>query len=178
MIRLNLLAEESKQRVSNKRLYFLFLKTELILLLLVFVCGAILFATEKILSANVSKFDAETSQIIKISSSDYGSEAKTINNTLTTVSGIQGDFIPYSKLLKELSALAPEGVSFSYLKIDAKTKAIKIRGNAALRENILTLESNLKNAPFLTNVNIPLSDKLKKENIDFDIDLEFDLTKI
>jgi hypothetical protein len=178
MIRINLLAEESKQKIRQKRLYFLFLKTEFILLLIIFISGAVFFMAEKILFASATKLGGETSGIIKTSGNNYGLEAKKINETLSTVAEIQKNFIPYSRLLKNISALAPAGVSFSYLKINTPTKAIKIRGRAILRENLLTLESNLKNAPFLTKVEIPMTDKLKKRGIDFDIDLEFDLTKI
>lgn len=178
MIRLNLLTEESKQKIRQQRLSFLFFKTELILLLLIFTGSVIFFAAEKILSASALKLNYETSRIIKTSGDNYGLEVKRINETLSAVTEIQKNFIPYSQLLKNVSALAPDGVSLSYLKINTPTKEMRIRGRAILREDLLALENNLKNAPFLTKVEIPMADKLKKGNIDFDINLEFDLTKI
>jgi hypothetical protein len=179
MIRLNLLAEELKQKIRQRRLYFLFIKTELSLLLLIFTSGIIFLAADEVLSANILKFGVETSLRIKISNDDYNLEIKKINDKLALVAEIQKGFISYSQLLKNITALAPNGVSFSYLKINTPAKTIKIRGRALLRENLLALEKNLKNAPFLTKVGeIPFADKLKKENIDFDIDLGFDLTKI
>lgn len=178
MIRLNLLSEKSKQEVRQQRLFVLFLKTELILTLLIIAGGAIFFTAEKMLSASVLKLSGETSRIIKVSGDTYGLEVKKINESLAAVSDIQKDFIPYSRLLKNISALTPDGVSLTYLKINTPTKAIKIRGRAILRENLLALEKNLKNAPCLTKVEIPIADKLKKENIDFDIDLEFDPSQL
>lgn len=178
MIRLNLFSEESKQKIQQQRFFFLFLKTELVLFLLLIICGTIFLAAERILSGSVQKIESETSKIIKTSSNDYSLEVKKINGTLLAVEEIQKGFTPYSPLLKKVATLAPDGVSFSYLRIDNLTKTIKLRGQADLRENFLNLVKNLEDAPFLNNIEVPLTDKLKKENIDFDIDLGFDLTKI
>lgn len=178
MIRLNLLADESKQKIRQQRLYFLFLKTELTLLLIIFIGSTIFFVSEKILSVSVLKFNNEVSKIIKASSNNYGLEVKKINGTLSTVAEIQKGFTPYSLVLKNISTLTPDGVTISYIKINAPTKEIKIRGRAIQRENLLTFESNLKNSPFLTKVDVPMADKLKKTDIDFDIVLGFDPTKL
>jgi Tfp pilus assembly protein PilN len=178
MLRLNLLAEEAKQKTKERRLFFIFFKAEVVLLLLVLASAAIFIAAEKILANNIQKSNQETLRLLKASSSDYNSRAKDINNKLGAIAKIQQDALPASRLLKNLTALIPAGVSLSYFGLDSSAKTIKIRGRAALRNDLLALEQNLENAAFLTKVDIPLQNKLKKENINFDINLGFDQAKL
>ncbi|MDD5528031.1 MAG: hypothetical protein PHO56_03605 [Patescibacteria group bacterium] len=178
MLSLNLTAEEAKQKLKFQRLYLLLVKTELSLLILLLLTGIIIFTAEKMLANNILKSGQETAKLISATSAEYTAKAASLNDKITAVSQIENGFIPYSMILRDLIALMPESVSLSYLNINSKTKAIKIRGLAPTRENLLDLEKILKETPWLTKVNIPFGEKLQKNNINFDIDLEFDPAKM
>jgi Tfp pilus assembly protein PilN len=178
MLHLNLIAEETKQTIKYQRLYLLFLKAEVTLVVLALIVGVIIFSAEKMLSANIYKSSQETAQIINTSSADYNLKARELNEKIATVAQIEGSFVSYSKVLRNIITLMPDNVSLSYLDINSDAKTIKIRGLAPTRENLLDLEKNLKNAPWLSKVDIPLQYKILKSNINFDIPLEFDATKL
>jgi Tfp pilus assembly protein PilN len=178
MLHLNLLAEESKQKIKFSRFYYLFLKTELFLLILVMTVIVIFLGAESLLAANTQKFGQEISKIIAANGQDYNARAKQINGQLAIITQIQAESVAYSQIFKKIAALVPPGVSLSYIKIDAPNRVIKIRGKALRRENLLALENNLRGADFLSKVEVPLQNKLKKDNVDFDIDLELIAAKL
>jgi Tfp pilus assembly protein PilN len=178
MLRLNLIAEEAKQKLKFQRLYFLLLKTEIFLIILLILVGVIIFAAEKILSANIYHVGQETAKLINSSSNDYTVKARELNEKMATVAQIEGGFISYAQILRQIAVLIPEKVSLSYLNIDSETKTMEIRGLAPTRQDLLDLENNLKDAPWLTNVNVPLEEKFTKSNIPLKINFGFDITKI
>ena len=178
MLSINLLAEESKQKIKDQRIYFLLLKAEAGLLLLLIMVGAIFLSAEKIISDTRNKFSQETSRQVKSSNADYSSKIKEINAKVAVVSQIQSEFSPYSSYLKAIAALIPAGISLSDLEINASAKTLVIRGVATTRDDLLALESNLKDAAFLSSVNIPLEDRLKKDNISINLTLGFDPGKL
>jgi Tfp pilus assembly protein PilN len=179
MLSINLLAEESKQKINNQRLFFLFLKAEIILFLLVAMVGISFFWAEKTIVSNRSKFGQETSNVLRESGADYNLKVKNINARLAAITLIQSEFAHYSLYLKNVSALIPSGINLSRLQINTDGKTIKIVGLALRQEDLLMLEKNLKTAAFLTKVsNIPMKDIIKKNNIEFDFDLELDPSRL
>jgi Tfp pilus assembly protein PilN len=179
MLSINLLAEESKQRISNRRLFFLLLKAEIILFLLVAVVGLSFFGAEKIIAGARNKFGQETANALRESGAEYNLKVKNINARLAAITQIQAEFVPYSLYLKNITALIPSGINLTRLQINAADKNIKIVGFAPRQEDLQTLEKNLKSAAFLTKVSdIPMKDMIKKDNIEFDIDLELNPSKL
>ncbi|MDD4901943.1 MAG: PilN domain-containing protein [Patescibacteria group bacterium] len=178
MLRLNLLAEEAKQTIKYQRLYFLLLKAESILLILAILVGVIVFAAEKMLSANIYQSSQETAKLINASSADYNVKARELNEKMAAVAQIENSHLSYARILRHLAALMPDNISLSFLNIDSDAKTIKLRGLAMTRDDLLNLEKNLKDAPWLKNVNVPLEEKFSQNKIDFDIDMEFDAFKI
>jgi Tfp pilus assembly protein PilN len=178
MLRLNLLREDFKKNLRNKRLGRLLLKTEITLLAMLLAMAAIFISAEKIISNNVQKLSREASLQIESNRKEYELKTKEINGQLAAASKIQQGFISYSPILKKISALIPEDTALSYLNIDLPGQKIKIRGSAASRDSLLSLEKNIQNAPFLSEAIIPLAAKLKKENIEFDLDLKINLENL
>ncbi|HTW96417.1 MAG TPA: PilN domain-containing protein [Candidatus Methylomirabilis sp.] len=178
MLRLNLLAEDSKQKIRYKRLNLLFRRTEIYLIIFLAIIAVLFFGARQILQNNYQKSSATASQMLKVDNNQYSIQAKEINNKLSAVSEIENSYLSYSQLIKKITDLIPAGVTVSYLKIDSEQKRLLIRGIAATRDNLLNLENNLTNSSFLSDVNVPLQEKLKKENIDIDINMQFDPAKI
>ncbi|HTX87252.1 MAG TPA: hypothetical protein VMC41_04290, partial [Candidatus Nanoarchaeia archaeon] len=64
MLKLNLIAEEDRQTLKFQRLFFLFLKVEIVLLILVLLAGTVIFGAKKILAANIYQGNQETARMI------------------------------------------------------------------------------------------------------------------
>jgi Tfp pilus assembly protein PilN len=178
MLRINLLAEEAKQTIRFQRLYFFIVKAELALLALVLLAAIATLAAEKIFSFNLYQPNQETVKLINSSSANDSAKVKEINDKMATVADIENSHVFYAKILRNLSILMPDDVSLSYIGIDSEQGVMDIRGLAPTRANLLDLEKNLQNAAWLSNVNVPLEEKLNKTNINFDITINFDQKKI
>jgi Tfp pilus assembly protein PilN len=178
MLRLNLIAEEAKKTIKYQRLYHLFLGAEFVLLIIVFLVGALFFSAETILAASTIKFNQETSRLLSTNSADYNSKAKELNDRMATVAQIEKKHVSYSQIYHNIADLIPANISLSHLDINSNEKEMVLWGIAPTRQDLLDLETSLKNAPWLVDVNIPLEEKLNKTNISLDITLKLDLTKI
>jgi hypothetical protein len=55
---------------------------------------------------------------------------------------------------------------------------LKIVGQAKNRENFLALKTGLAESEVFTEINSPLQNILQKENIDFEINVRLDLSKL
>jgi Tfp pilus assembly protein PilN len=178
MLRLNLITEETKETIKYRRIFFLLLKAEAVLLVLLVVLGGVIIAAQNILAANISNSSQETAKLINLNSSDYNLKARQLNEQMAIIAQIENDHKPYSPILRNLTALIPDGVSLSFLNINTDTQIIKIRGLALSRDNFLNLEDNLKNAVWFTDVSVPSNSIFSKSNISFDIDIHFDAAKL
>jgi Tfp pilus assembly protein PilN len=178
MLSLNLIADEAKTTIRFQRLYFLFLKVEVVLFFLALFVVGVIFAAQEILSANIYKTSQETAAMINSSSADYNAKTKEINNTITAVKQVEDGYVIYSKIFASISSLIPSNTPLSYLNINSDQKTIIIRGSAPTRDDLLELEKNLQSAPWLSNVNVPLEEKLNKTNINYDISLSFNQSLI
>jgi hypothetical protein len=177
MLNLNLTDESTKREIKYQKIFHLLLKGELVLLFIIFGTGVIFIAASSIVSNNLSRI---SDTIIKSSqnNSTYAARANEIKKQIAIVKDIQSSYLPASRLINDVATIIPENISLSYLGIGASDKTIKIRGLASTRDDLLSLENKLKETSWLSNINIPLEEKLIKTNIDFDIDFNFDPSRI
>lgn len=130
-----------------------------------------------LLQSTFKEFSNQESQL-KISSQDYNEKIRKINDQLKTVTQIQSEFIYSSALVKELTDRIGNGIYLSYIKADIGGQVLRIIGRADKRENFLALKQNLSTSPVFTEVSSPLQNILQKENIDFEMTIKLDLSKL
>lgn len=79
----------------------------------------------------------------------------------------------WSKVLGELASLASGGVRFEKFEVSEKDpKEIRITGVANTREEIISLESQLKRSGFYKEVVAPVSNLTSKDNVNFEFTLK------
>ena len=76
----------------------------------------------------------------------------------------------YSFYWQKLTESAISGITLKHVLIN-DTKVV-IEGRAATREILLSFKDALKNSAYFQNLNIPLSNFLKQNNIDFSLTFE------
>jgi Tfp pilus assembly protein PilN len=178
MLRLNLIAEEAKQAIKYQRLYFLLLKTEVILFILILLVAVAVVGAKEILSSNIYQNSQQTAKLIAKSSTEYSAAAREINEKIAVVAQIENGFVPYSQIVRQIVLLIPATVSLSSMYIDSSMNTIEIRGLAPVRDNLINLKNALNGASWLTNVNVPPEEEFNKNNIDFDIKMDFNASKL
>jgi hypothetical protein len=177
MLRLNLLSDETKNDLKFRRLYSLVVNIDYMLLVGAMFLALVFLGSYQLLSVTYKEFSGKEA----VAGSDgkkYVEKAKEINDKLRIASKVQTDFVKTSRILKELSSRIPEGISLSYIKIDLSNKSIKIAGLAKERETLLSLKEKIMESQVFNEVDSPLQNILQKEDVEFEMNIKLDLTKM
>jgi len=177
MLSLSLISEKLKQEIKLKRIYSLTKKMSFLFIFITIIISAILWGARFVLLDNFNEINRRTN-LTRMNGENFNLKAQEINNKLSTVSKIQNEFVSYSQLIKTLTEEIPPGITLNYFKVDSGKQLLKIRGHASNRDILLKLKEDLSKLPVLTDVILPLSDILEKTNINFEINIKLDLSKL
>ncbi|MBI4779235.1 PilN domain-containing protein [Candidatus Falkowbacteria bacterium] len=177
MLTLNLISEELKKEIKLRHLYLFIKKINLTLIILTIIIAIILLAAKTILQIKFNDIVDQTTLVTK-NNQGYNNKVKDINSKIDFVEKIQGDFIPWSNLLKTIADITPEDISLYYLKINFDEQTIKIKGKAGLRDSLLDFKQKMENISILKDIDFPIKNILEKENINFEIDAKINLTSL
>lgn len=92
-----------------------------------------------------------------------------IDNFLNRVADLQDNFMAWSDVFEEISLIIPDGVVLDSIQRNKDGKVF-IRGVAASRDDVLSFQSRLDDLEFFTPINAPLSNILKKADIEFNFE--------
>ncbi|MEI7891213.1 MAG: PilN domain-containing protein [bacterium] len=172
-IYLDLLPRERKAELKRKKLFrrilheeFLFLMP-LIVLIVIFINIYYLlinhrnaFTLEKTATQSMDKYQELNS---------YTEKFKQVNDDSAKLLKIQTGHLIWSEIFNKLSSDMPENVYIT----DFSTKEYKIflLGKAKNRDALLGFRDNLGNDSCFADINVPISNLVVKDDIDFQIDL-------
>lgn len=166
MISLNLIPKDKKIELGLAD-FFITLKNIIILFLIITILVAIsLLATKAALQNHFIKIVGQSTLTTQFASS-FNKGVQKFNKKLAAVENIQNSYIVWTNFLTRFSELIPDDITINFVDIDANK--ILISGQAKNRQNLLNLEKSLKKSNLFDNVEIPLKDLLKKNDIDFNI---------
>ena len=177
MIKLNLVSKnlrcEIKQRILCKAC-----KQVGYILILITISISIVFLSAKLILQN--NFNSIMEQSVLITKNTKISEIKTsqINEQLNYLEKTQNDFIPWSFLLMELLKNVNNNIEFYLIKVNRKNNEIELRGIAKERNNLIFMKKNIENSDIFSNLIFPIKNILEKENINFEIKMNFNEEEI
>lgn len=173
-IYLDLLPQEKKDAIRRNKIFGLIVREEIFFLLPLIVFVIILFNIYYLLNlqhdsllssgANDSSRD-QYQQLAK-----YEERFKSINTTVDVLSKIQSNHLYWTNALTSLSLTMPDGVYLSNLA--SKNYQLFLVGKARSRDDLLNLKTNLEQSSCFQNINVPLSNLVVKNDIDFQMDVE------
>ncbi len=173
LIRLNLIPQSRKDEImqDGRLRTVLKLGAELSIMLIVF--ATVLFGINYILQINLRSV---SNQIEEDKRSDkkyqemekYESEMKNLNAKTADIEKISKNQIYWSKFFEKLnSQVVPEAEITNILTQDY---SVLLAGRAQNRDKTLEFKENLAKEECFLDVNLPLSNLVTKENVDFQID--------
>ena len=171
MITLNLLPPKKKREFVLLE-QDIVIKNAISILLLLTILAAITLLAGKFLLQNHFNQTVEQSTLTTRTAKIFNSEIKLFNELLENTDNVQQKYLPWTKFLTALSGLVPTRIVLNSIAVtqdSAETYQIFLTGLAPTREDLLELQNNLDNSSFLTAVNVPLDNLLKKESIEFTI---------
>ncbi|MFC1663176.1 PilN domain-containing protein [Patescibacteria group bacterium] len=174
MINLNLLPPGPRTEVRERAQYLLIKNTVIVSLFLTFFIAFIVLGARFYLDFKESRLTDEitTLQSQATTAQPLDEAISSINQKLDYISNIQGEYIAWSHRLKDLLNVIPQGIDVAALQINNDNNTILISGEAATRDQLLSLKSELENIDFVSTVNLPVSSLSLQTDISFQLTIE------
>jgi Tfp pilus assembly protein PilN len=175
-IYLDLLPQQIKQEIKRKKLFRNILSEEALFLLpfiaLIFILFNVYYML--ILQRDVASaaYSVQQSQNKYQQLGTYEEKFKQMNSLVQMMDKIQSGHLHWRKVFQQLSETMPDGIYVSDL--STKNYTIFIVGKARTRDDLLDLKTKLEATACFKNIDIPLSNLVVKDDVDFQIDLSVD----
>lgn len=171
-ILLNLLPPEKKLGIrKNIRFRLIVVHGCIVILLSIVYCGLLLgvsFALSNRLDTVRTTVNSETGASKKDEIEAYEKIFTDTNTKVSEILKLSDKHVMWGKFFRSIESATPERIF--YTKILTKTDySLTMNGTAPSRESLLLLEKNMNDSDCFHKASIPLSDKLEKENIDFQL---------
>lgn len=105
-------------------------------------------------------------------STDVMTNIREINTYLLATDALQKRYIPWAKVISNIGPLVPPNARLNRFRTDAANH-IFLSGIAATREENLMLQKALQQQPYLSDVQSPLSNILKRTNVEFSYEMRY-----
>jgi hypothetical protein len=171
MAKLNLLPTKEKNLLKRERFYQL-----IAISLIIFIIGTCLVALElswakQLLKDNFPSYDLSLNR-----NKALIENIKDINSQLVAIDGIQKGYISTSPLLISLSQITSNDLEIKSFNFSQEKKDFQLKGWSKNRETLLKFKNDLEKIEFFKEVETPISNLLKQEDIDFEFSGELDLS--
>jgi Tfp pilus assembly protein PilN len=173
-IYIDLLPEERKEEIKKKKMFKMAISQEIRFLFPVVVF--IIF-----LAVTGINLKIQLEGIAEMTDKSYGEQGykkiaefekkfKEINAKTAAEAGFQQSHLIWSNTFSELSNIMPAGLYLE--KLSTKDYLMTISGKAKTRNDLLAFQEKLKESPCFANTDVPLSNLVSRENVEFEINLE------
>lgn len=176
MIALNLIPQERKIILKNTRLYAACKEAVTLLFLFAAIISIMLWVSRFYLEQDLA--DLVVANAANIQSNEAAnSRIIAINQKISSVDGIASNFISSRRVVEGLSRLIPENIALTSINFYRQQSAVEITGTAKTRNDLLQFKNTLSSAPGISNVDLPMTDLIDKENNQFTIKMNADSAK-
>jgi hypothetical protein len=173
MIKLNLIPIQKKEEIKKSNYFRLVLRSEIELFGIILIFAAMLLNINYILKVtldsdkevNAAKNAAQNKEIRK-----YDSEIREINEKIREIGKIQEGQLNWSNLFEKLNGLYSNSIEMK--RVATRNYLVLLEGKANNRDNLIAFKENLEKEECFSEVNLPLSSLVSRENVEFQIDFK------
>ena len=177
MITLNLLSPEQKEELKIKKIYIMAKEIVMLILLFTSIIAMILIASRFVLETELASIINKNASNIAVGNI-INSEITGLNTKINRVHQIQSVYYNWSKLLEHLSVITPDNITYTFIKLHKTEASLELTGTAKTREDLLSFKDQLMESEYLSNTDVPLDNLLAKENNQFRIRADINLSKL
>ncbi|HCP08650.1 MAG TPA: hypothetical protein DIT25_02545 [Candidatus Moranbacteria bacterium] len=174
-IKINLIPPYRKEEIRKASRLRSVIRWELELIFMLAVFAVFLAGINHILRFSLSAVNSNFSIAIKDNTQykiieKHDNEINEINNAVADVAKIQKDQMYWADFLHSFSLAVPDGIKVSDL--SSKNYSIYLSGEADTRENLLRLKDKLTEDSCFSEVNLPLSNLVSKNDAIFQLNFK------
>lgn len=173
-IYLDLLPQEKKEEIKKRKIFLKVVKQEilfsipivsfiLILVTINIALGIRLASLEESLSLGSSGKEYKELQ-------SYEDKFSEINSKTSSISKMQKEHLNWLGVFYKINNVIPDNVYLSDLA--SNNYKISLIGKSKTREELIKFQENIRSEDCFSNINVPLSSLVSKENLEFQIDFE------
>jgi len=173
MFLLNLLSPEEKNNISKIKTYYVlrsisfrFISLVLIIVTIFIFSYFLLSNQKKLLTEQINK-EIALRQEGKVSAVEEATSE--LNKQLNLANEIQLNYIKWTDFIKTYSSAMVEGITLTNLNFNTTGKILTINGTAQSRSTLLKYQQNLEELDYFSDIDMPISNLIQKENINFEI---------
>ncbi|MBU1255743.1 PilN domain-containing protein [Patescibacteria group bacterium] len=176
MIKLNLLPPREKEKLEldklNNLIFFLAVRIAIFLLiftllLIVTYYSLFILLKEQERLIEINENDIRIQQLVKIEE-----KIKNVNQHLDKIHLKQKESVVWTPILEELAKITPLGVYLSNFSYKLSINKINLSGWAESRDKLIRFKDSLEESVLFNNLESPLSNLIKKNDIDFNFTFE------
>lgn len=173
-IYIDLLPPLRKKEAKRNKMFRQILRQETLFLVPILVFISILAVTSYMLDAQ--KNSIKDSVISSSSQSQldqlgvYENLFSQVNDNASSLLKIQTNQLHWDSVFVKLSALTPDGITIS--DITTKNYQMFVLGKAKSRDLLLAFKKQLGGEDCFSDINVPLSNLVVKDNVDFQLDMK------
>ena len=168
MIKLNLISPKQQSYLRLRDIYHSIENClTLIIITAILIVAALIPISRSLTALNKEIIDDKEQTMAKNKILTY--EINNLNEKIETLNSVQTDYYNWPQLLANFSNLVPEDVTLVQFNAQLKSHQFSIQGYAKDRDSFLTFKNSLDQSGFFYNLESPLSDILKKQDITFEI---------
>jgi len=171
-IKLNLIPPAKREEIEKAKKFRTILRWELELVSIFALFLAMLFSVNYILQINLNMAENNAGlngqDVEKIKQiSDFDSQIKTINVKMSEILKMQSGQLYWTNFFEKLNGSVPSEITVKSIATDNYKATVS--GNARDRDVLITFKENLEKSGCFDDVNLPLSNLVARENVDFSI---------
>ncbi|MEI8344136.1 MAG: PilN domain-containing protein [Candidatus Moraniibacteriota bacterium] len=171
-ISLDLLPQNKKDEIKRNKLFRELLREEIFFLFPLLILIIILVNVNYLLSIQRSSsqaaYEFQQNQDKYQELDKYDAEFKNINNATSLLLKVQNGHLRWANVFSHLGQAIPSGIAIN--NFANKNYVVSLAGKALTRNKLLEFKGNLEKDACFGGVNVPLSDLVVKENVDFQLD--------
>ncbi len=168
MLKLNIIPIQLKKEIKNAKVFELLRRMVFFVISFVLIYAAIFISSNQILH-RYAKDTFSNQESIGKNSTEYIEKVKNINEQIDNVAKVQKEFVPFSDFVLEITEKINPGIKINQLTIDKETNNFILSGTADSRDSLLKLKSDLEALGYFYELNLPINNLLKKDDINFSI---------
>ena len=168
MIKLNIIPQEIKREIiiaKKIKIYFKFLN----IIIINFIIYSLIFLALKIIMQNYYNDTKNQTILENKSTGDYQAEVKGINDQIKYIKNIQDDFVYWSDFFAFLSENKSKGIIYKQIKVSKDEDMAIFLATASTRNDLLAFKKSLEESQIFSDINLPFSSLLEKNDINFEI---------
>ncbi len=171
MITLNLLPPKHKIQVKQTSICIAIENLVAITLIFLIIVSISILISKVKLQDNYYGLIARTSLSLS-ETHKLERDVKEINQKLRTVGEIQDQYTKWSTFMIDLNKIIPDNIQLNLLSINKKERRFALEGIAKTRNDLLAFKKILQNFSYLSNIDLPTSSLLKKNDVNFALTAE------